>query len=99
MIRMICYDIADDKLRTKLAKKLIAWGCERWQYSVFCGSHTPIQWKKCWASIQHLLTKYGQGDEKILVLIISAQELRKMTTIGEKPDITELLNEKITLWF
>ena len=98
-IRMICYDISDDKLRTKIAKKLFVWGCERWQYSVFCGAHSPTQWQKCWASIQQLLAKYGQGDEKIMAVIISAQELKNMTTVGEKPDIAELLGEKITFWF
>ena len=96
--RLICYDISDDKMRTKLAKKLLAWGCERWQYSVFCGTHNPTQWKKCWAAIQHILTKYGKGDEKILVLIISPMALQNMQAVGEKPDLEELLNQKITLW-
>jgi len=97
-IRLFAYDIPDDKMRDKLAKKLLAWGFERWQYSVFCGAHTPTQWKNCWAAVQKLLKRYGKGNEKIMVIIIGAQELRNMVTVGDKPDLAELLGEKLTFW-
>ena len=97
-IRIVFYDISDDKHRTKLAHKLRAWGFERIQYSVFCGRHSPFQWQKCWKEILAQAKKYGDGTEKIYTLIISRQQLENMEHIGEKPDLSIALNERITLW-
>lgn len=97
--RLVFYDITDDRHRTRLAKKLEAWGFERIQYSVFCGKCTEAQWQRYWKSIQHQAQKYGDGSEKIYTVIISINELKNMLHLGEKPDLSIALNEKITIWF
>lgn len=97
--RLILYDITDNPLRTRMANLLLAWGFERLQYSVFGGMHTSSQWQKCRKAIDTLVKKHGDGTEKIMILLISAQSFREMDCIGPKPDLSEMLNEKITLWF
>lgn len=97
-IRMVFYDISIDKCRSKLAQKLEAWGFLRMQYSVFCGKHTTTQWKHCWQKIQHIVAKYGNGTEKIYVIILSPSQLLEMKTIGDAPEVIQILNEKITMW-
>lgn len=96
--KLIMYDIADDKHRTKLADLLLAWGFLRLQYSVFGGKHTPAQWQRCRKAIATLSKKYGDGTEKIMILNVSTQALKGMDCIGTKPDLSEMLNEKILLW-
>jgi CRISPR-associated protein Cas2 len=60
---LVCYDIPDDKRRTKLAK-LLEQHCQRVQYSVFeCPLETNI--------ISHLLT-----TRWLLVLKVSEDNLR-----------------------
>jgi len=86
MIRLICYDLEDNKLRTKLAKLLDARGMERIQYSVFAGKLDERRWKNCWHSVEHLLKDKMQPGDKTYYLEISEQAFCKMTCLGQQLD-------------
>ena len=98
ILRLISYDIEDDKFRNKLAKKLEAFGFERIQKSVFCGTHTLQQWMQCWVLIQKLHKKYGVKDDKVYALVISKKMFRTMQGLGPSPDTKSILNEILTVW-
>lgn len=98
LLRLIIYDIENDKYRTKLAKKLEAYGFIRLQYSVFCGRHSLVQWQKVWKKIKEFESKYGSPNDKIYATILSTSNFKKMDIIGEKPDFALILDEIITQW-
>lgn len=98
ILRLVTYDIEEDKYRNKLAKKLEAFGFERIQKSVFCGTHTLTQWRRCWVAIQLLHRRYGIPDDKVYVLVIGKKMLRSMQYLGLEPDKKKILNEILTLW-
>ena len=98
MIYLICYDITDDRVRTKVADKLIQLGLTRIQYSVFMGP-LKAHLKKDLVSWLHL--KVGNDSDKterrhVLILPVSQQQLSNKITIGnatfEEADITGTLN-------
>ncbi|MFN8243896.1 MAG: CRISPR-associated endonuclease Cas2 [Ferruginibacter sp.] len=98
MLRLVCYDIENDKYRNKLAKKLEAFGFERVQRSVFCGSHPLHQWEKCRSQLLAFHEKYGKEDDKIYVMVISPRMLKAMFTVGKPPDIDRILDKIVTFW-
>ncbi len=98
ILRLISYDISDDRLRDKIAKKLEAFGCYRMQKSVYCGIIDNSYWAECWGEIQFLYeTNYNEGD-KIYAHIMSKEQFEKGEYLGVKPDFDLILDKIITLW-
>jgi CRISPR-associated endonuclease Cas2 len=98
-LRIICYDIENDKFRNKTADTLLHYGFERLQYSVFCGKIEQHLWEKCWKKLHLLEQKFGGEGDKIFAIILSAENFRNMEYIGKPLDNNdEILNEIITLW-
>jgi len=80
MIYVLFYDIATDKLRTKIAKLLISMGYERMQYSVFTGLENPVKNTYLWQAIQKILK--GEPEAKLYVLPIKKVHFCAMQGIG-----------------
>jgi CRISPR-associated endonuclease Cas2 len=95
---MIFYDVSDDGLRTKLHNKLEALGFVRLQYSVFCGRHTDGQWLYCKYQLDELVRDKLECNDKINILCIKPDELRKMVYLGSPSEIEEILNPPLVLW-
>lgn len=98
ILRLICYDIEDDKLRLKVAKKLASFGFHRIQKSVFCGQHTDVQWSRCIASLENMYEKYKKPGDSIYVIVISKKMFENMYTFGEQVDVETILDKKLVLW-
>jgi len=98
IVRLICYDIENDNCRDKVAKKLEAWGYVRFQYSVFCGKHSPLQWQSLWTKIKAIIEKYGSEKDKIYSIVLSSSNVKKMHCVGEPPDLDLILDDIKTLW-
>jgi len=98
ILRLICYDIEDDRLRLKVAKKLESFGFYRIQKSVFCGQHTDVQWNRCIISLEIMYEKYKKPGDSIYVMVISKKMFEKMYTLGEKVDVESILDQKLVLW-
>lgn len=81
MMYLILYDISSDKIREKVAKKLIAQGYERLQLSVFSGIRSPKHNKAFWAELQQLLQP--EPAAKFYALKISENNFRQMLILGE----------------
>lgn len=98
MLRLVSYDIENDKVRTKTAKVLLREGFERIQFSVFVGEVDQLQWKDIWDKIgQYTSGKLGQGDQ-ICSFIIGPEQFRKLQILGDAPDIDYIMGEKIVLY-
>jgi CRISPR-associated protein Cas2 len=97
-LKLISYDISNDRIRKKLSDRLIFWGFERIQYSVFLGTISSFQWDKCWLEIKVLEVGLEIEADRIFVLNISKNEWKKMQVVGFRPEDEEILNEKTSIW-
>jgi len=96
--RMIFYDLESDLIRTRLAKKLLALGFIRIQYSVFCGCHTDSQWEYCKTEIDIILdVDFNEGD-KVHILQIKPILLKQMKFYGEALDLDQIYMNKPVYW-
>lgn len=99
ILRLIAYDIVNDKCRNKIYDKLESQGFIAIQKSIFCGTHTPTQWQQCKAALYRIVEKYGNLEEdKIMAVVISKNCATDAEYIGKAQDLKELLHEPLTLW-
>lgn len=96
MIYILFYDIASDKLRTKIAKLLIGMGFDRLQLSVYTGLENPLKNVYLWQTINDLLKK--EPESKLFVLPVRKDYFCRMQGIGvEELDLEYLAGLKRSL--
>lgn len=76
---LIFYDIEENRLRKKVADKLLYYGYTRMQYSVFGGVMNPELFG-FWQQLRNLV--YDNAQNKIYCLKISTESFENMKTIG-----------------
>ncbi len=97
MIYLIIYDISNDKIRTKISKRLIAEGYERIQFSVFAGNFDPVANKILISEIKEWLKE--DPEAKFFVLPVTLKSFKNMYMIGNNTiDIDLITGEKNTLY-
>jgi len=77
----VTYDIEDDKLRTKISKRLLYFGLRRIQYSVFWGDVQEkdiVEMKEFFKGLE-----YGAKD-RVVMTEVNIEDLKKTTQYGEK---------------
>jgi len=92
MIYLVTYDIESDRLRKKVADKILAWGLERVQYSVFMG---PVS-KPLSQTMRIFFENAFEREEiasqdTLLMLRLSPSEIQKMQVWGNDPYDREML--------
>jgi CRISPR-associated protein Cas2 len=93
MIKLVCYDIADNAARTKVSDYLENQGFDRVQYSVFMGKVDPHRWQVVWATLQKLFVKRCEPTDKIFSLVIERDHFEKMGILGHEIDRAWILQE------
>jgi CRISPR-associated protein Cas2 len=92
---LICYDISDDRIRKKVADKLIYYGLERLQYSVFAGmmGGTLFEEAKKW------LQETVPEKDSILLLPLPPQIDKSALSFGtQSVNWPSILNQLHTLY-
>jgi len=93
---LICYDIPDDRRRLKVAKRLLADGMERVQYSVFIGPLKPTLRSRLESWLQQTL---ADPEDRLIILSLTPAEIEKMCIFGEPvPDLSSLNGQRHTLF-
>jgi CRISPR-associated endonuclease Cas2 len=94
MTYLICYDISDDALRSRLAKRLERAGCVRLQKSVFI---VPNFDARRLGILRGALLKILQEplalSESVLLVPIERDNLSSITLLGETVKTEELINK------
>jgi CRISPR-associated endonuclease Cas2 len=98
MIRMVMYDIEEDKPRTKLAHYLEHHGLLRLQYSVFAGEVGQHRWKAITAYLGQYHLQLCQPGDRIYAMTMDVDMFKKMEVFGDPPDIDYMLNSISTLF-
>lgn len=98
MIYLLFYDIADNKIRTKTAKLLIAEGFERIQYSVYTALENPTKNANLWLKLLKLIEE--ETDAKLYIIAVTKKSFKNMKIIGKFDfDIDYLAGDKRSLTF
>lgn len=101
MSLLISYDLEDNYLRQKIANYILDAGLARVQYSVYIGTVKQVVVNDLLDWLQKIPgeKRWGQNDS-ILVLSITQQQIREMTTIGNPSwDQDDLSGDQHTLIF
>ena len=94
---LIVYDISSDRIRTKVAKRLVAEGYERIQLSVFCGNPNPKQVRGLWEDLCQWIESDPEGQ--LISLNIGPDNFRNLNAIGPVfIDFAYLLGEQNSLF-
>lgn len=94
---LIVYDISSDRIRSKVAKRLVAEGYERIQLSVFCGIPNPEQLSGLWEDLCKWLESDVNGQ--LLSINIGPDNFRNLDAIGLVfIDFEYLLGEQTSLF-
>ncbi len=97
MIYLILYDISEDKLRTKIAKRLIAEGFIRLQLSVFTGIQNPKDITLLWNQLNQWLQL--EPSAKFYILPLTENNFRNMEILGSTDlDLDFLTGNQHTLF-
>ncbi len=98
MPHLICYDITSDALRTKMGKKILEYGLERINKSVYLGSITDSSLTALEALLSGLVQQKGEPQDSLIILPVTAQQVQDMRVYGENGlDKQELTGDKSTL--
>lgn len=81
---LISYDISKDSLRSRIGDKIIAYGLDRIQYSVYMGAMTEgnkqvlLQWMQ-----QEITQKGNSLSDTIILLSLTATQIKSAIIIGK----------------
>lgn len=98
MLKLICYDIENDRLRTWVSKYLERQGLTRLQYSVFVGTLTREQWATLWTRVHEQCTAHFKDDDSLYCMILSKGAFQKVQQVGKTIDTDFILDEGYTLY-
>lgn len=98
MPHLICYDITSDSLRTKMGRKILEFGLDRINKSVYLGSISESSLTQLEALLSGLLQQKGEPHDSLIIIPATAQQVQDMKVYGENGlDKDELTGDKSTL--
>lgn len=83
---IVFYDIKENKRRTKVAKRLEAFGLHRIQYSVFVGVVQTRYIEKLKLGIEKLMDMGNFPEDKLYIQPLSSNQYKLMVQIGKQTD-------------
>lgn len=92
MIYVVSYDIASDRIRTKLAKLLEGYGV-RIQYSVFECKLTDKRFRKLYSEVFKLTAEEESGNVRFYALCANCE--KRIVTIGKPLHQLEMLQADV----
>jgi len=95
---LICYDISQNTLRAKMGKKIIEFGLDRINKSVYLGSIAERSLTLLENELSQWLTTKGSPNDSLIVLEVGPQQVEAMRVYGRNDlDKEELSGRKTTL--
>ena len=98
MAHLICYDITNNSLRTKLGKKIIAHGLDRINKSVYLGTITDTSLKALEQIIKTEMVARSLPNDSLVIIAVANPAIQAMRVYGKNElDKEELTGVKDTL--
>lgn len=96
---LICYDIASDSLRSRVAQKLLEYGLERINRSVFLGAPDERETLELQTLLQGWMTRAGKPDDSLILLPVTARQVQRMLVLGDNQfDVPALTGDLQTVF-
>jgi CRISPR-associated endonuclease Cas2 len=84
MYKLVFYDIENDKIRTRLSKKLEELGLVRLQYSVFLGNGNAVYWAKTREQLKKISAQFNMTADSCCLLTVEEQQIKLMPVFGNQ---------------
>lgn len=97
---LICYDISKNNLRTRLGNKILEYGLDRINLSVYLGAINESSLTTLENWLQQELAAKGDPDDSLVILPLSAHDVQSLRVYGRNDlDRAELAGTKNTIIF
>ena len=98
MPHLICYDISGNSLRARIGKKIITFGLDRINKSVYLGTISKSSLTQLEQWIAQQMTAKGDPEDSCIVISVNAEQVHSMRIFGKNElDKEELSGQKSTL--
>ena len=98
MPHLICYDITNNSLRTKISNKLIEYGLDRINLSVYLGTINKSSLTALESFILEQIILKGEPNDSLLIIPIAAHQVNAIRIYGKNDlDKDEITGSKTTL--
>ena len=98
MPHLICYDITSNTLRAKLGRKILEYGLDRINKSVYLGSLSDSSLTALENQLATWLKDRGEPQDSLIIIPVSAHQIHEMRVYGHNDlDKADLSGEKSTL--
>ena len=98
MAYLICYDISSNSLRAKMGRKIIEFGLDRINKSVYLGTITESSLTTLETELAALVRDHGEPEDSLIFISVSAPQIQDMRIYGLNDlDKQELSGDKSTL--
>lgn len=95
MPHLICYDITRNSLRQKISNKLIEYGLDRINLSVFLGTISKSSLKSLETWLINKMAENASPDDSLIIISVAAHQVNAMKVLGKNDlDKEELNGEK-----
>jgi CRISPR-associated endonuclease Cas2 len=95
---LICYDISADGLRAAAGKKILEYGLDRINKSVYLGTLGESSLKALETQLADMLKTKGDPQDSLIILPVAAAQIHQMRVLGRNDlDKAELTGDKSTL--
>ncbi|MEL7227733.1 MAG: CRISPR-associated endonuclease Cas2 [Cyanobacteria bacterium J06576_12] len=98
MAHLICYDITNNSLRTKLGKRILRAGLDRINKSVYLGTIGAGSLQLLEKDLASYLQQKPHPSDSLIVISVGSQQIQQMRVYGQNDlDRDELTGAKSTL--
>ena len=98
MSHLICYDISSNTLRAKIGRKILEFGLDRINKSVYLGTINDSGLAQLESWIATTLAAKGEPDDSLIVLPVNPDQIQRLRVYGNNElDKDELSGGKSTL--
>lgn len=98
MPTLICYDIQSNALRTALSQKILHYGLERINLSVYLGTLKESDLAQLEALLQQIMSSRAGPDDSLIILPVTNNSVWQMQVLGRNDlDVEDLSGERHTL--
>ncbi len=98
MPHLICYDITNNTLRTKLGRKILENGLDRINKSVYLGTISDSSLKLLETELANLMKTKGDKTDSLIIIPVTILHIQQLRVYGYNDlDKDELAGQKSTL--
>lgn len=98
MPTLICYDIESNALRAKIGQKILEFGLDRINLSVYLGTLKSADLARLEKLLKDLMKTKAKPNDSLIILAVTAAQVAQMQVLGRNDlDLDDLTGDRHTL--